>query len=284
MRHEPRTRHALDRAARAAHPAGQSRNAQLIDRLCALYPALQSLPPGELAAGLADQAETLSAAAGALLFDEGAPCRGFPMVLEGSIRVARGSPRGRQLELYRVTPGEMCVVSTACLIGHAPLSAHGQATAATELVLLGPEGFERWCSHASFRRYVFGVFADRLADLMALAEAVAFQRLDQRLAHALLGRGAHVHTTHQSLADELGTVREIVSRLLNRFERAGWVRLSRERIEVIDAAALRAAASGVVPASAPSACSVTQVTDARAAPAQTASHRPCGRVHRRRDS
>jgi len=77
-----------------------------------------------------------------------------------------------------------------------------------------------------------------------LAEAVAFQRLDQRLAHTLLGHGAVLRCTHQALADELGTVREIVSRLLSRFERSGWVALGRERIEVLDAPALRALASG----------------------------------------
>jgi CRP/FNR family transcriptional regulator len=108
------------------------------------------------------------------------------------VRVARGSPGGRVLELYRVTPGELCVVSTSCLFGSVPMSAHGQTTEATDLVLLTPAGFARWATHEPFRRYVFGVFADRLADLMALAEAVAFQRLDQRLAHALLGHGAGV--------------------------------------------------------------------------------------------
>ena len=80
--------------------------------------------------------------------------------------------------------------------------------------------------------------------VMALAEAVAFQRLDQRLATALLGRGAIVNATHQALADELGTVREIVTRLLRRFERAGWIALARERIELIDPAALRQLAAG----------------------------------------
>ena len=79
---------------------------------------------------------------------------------------------------------------------------------------------------------------------MTLAEAVAFQRLDQRLAQALLGRGTTLRSTHQALADELGTVREIVSRLLSRFERAGWVSLGRERIDVLDSAALRALANG----------------------------------------
>lgn len=216
----------------------------LADRLRALYPVIDAIPALEREHVLTHEALHAQVPAQALLFDEGAPCMGFPMVLQGSVRVARGTPGGRRLELYRVTPGELCVVSTSCLFGHAPLSAHGQASEATELVLLQPGGFERWCAHEPFRRYVFGVFADRLADLMALAEAVAFQRLDQRLAHALLGRGSTLHLTHQQLADELGTVREIVSRLLSRFERAGWVRLGRERVEVLDAAALRGLAAG----------------------------------------
>jgi CRP/FNR family transcriptional regulator len=213
-------------------------------RLIALYPVLASLSAAERDAVLGAPTHALTVPPGTVLFDEGAPCQGFPMVLSGSIRVARGSPGGRSLELYRVTPGELCVVSTACLFGTAPLAAHGQAVEGTELILIKPAGFESWCRHEPFRRYVFGIFADRLADLMALAEAVAFQRLDQRLAHALLGRGDTVFATHQSLADELGTVREIVSRLLSRFERAGWVRLARERVEILDAAALRTLSAG----------------------------------------
>jgi CRP/FNR family transcriptional regulator len=86
------------------------------------------------------------------------------------------------------------------------------------------------------------VFGERLADLMTLVEAVAFQRLDQRLAAALLGHGAVLHATHQALADQLGTAREIVTRLLRRFERDGLVELGRERIVMLDAAALRAIA------------------------------------------
>lgn len=219
-------------------------NPTTADRLTALYPPLASIDDAERRAVLAHETQQATVPAGTVLFQEGAPCRGFPLVLSGAVRVARGSPAGRTLELYRVTPGELCVVSTSCLFGQQPLTAHGQTTEATELVLLSPAGFDRWVRHEPFRRFVFGVFADRLADLMALAEAVAFQRLDQRLAHALLGHGASVHTTHQALADELGTVREIVTRLLKRFERAGWVRLARERIDVLDSAALRAMAGG----------------------------------------
>jgi CRP/FNR family transcriptional regulator len=214
------------------------------DRLTALYPPLADIDAAERDSVLAHETQQATVPAGTVLFQEGAPCRGFPLVLSGAVRVARGSPGGRTLELYRVTPGELCVVSTSCLFGQLPLTAHGQTTETTELVLLSPAGFERWVRHEPFRRFVFGVFADRLADLMALVEAVAFQRLDQRLAHALLGHGPRVHTTHQALADELGTVREIVTRLLKRFERAGWVGLARERIDVLDSAALRAMAGG----------------------------------------
>lgn len=165
------------------------------------YPALAGLPPADLAHVIASQAQTFAAPAGALLFDEGHPCQGFPMLLEP----VRG-------------------------------------------LLLSPAGLQRWCAHEPFRSFVFGLFGERLAELMALAEAVAFQRLDQRLAQALLGHGPQLHTTHQALADSLGTVREIVSRLPARFERAGWVRLGRERIEIADSAALRALAAGEPPA------------------------------------
>ncbi len=219
----------------------------MLDRLIQHYPVLQALAVADVQTSLRDEAQLVQVPAGTVLFEEGKPCRGFPMVLDGAVRVARGSPGGRTLELYRVTPGELCVVSTSCLFGQTPLTAHGQTLASTELVLLSPAGFDRWVRHEPFRRFVFGIFADRLADLMTLAEAVAFQRLDQRLAQALLGRGTTLRSTHQALADELGTVREIVSRLLSRFERAGWVSLGRERIDVLDSAALRALAAGEPP-------------------------------------
>ncbi len=212
------------------------------------YPALSDLPRALREPVSPGEAQALEMPAGAVLFEEGNPCRGFPLVLAGEVRVARGSAQGRSLELYRVGPGELCVVSASGLFGHGGMSAHGVTTAPTRLLLLSPAGFERWLVHEPFRRFVFGVFADRLSDLMSLAEAVAFQRLDQRLAAALLGRGQTVQATHQALADELGTVREIVTRLLKRFERAGWVALGRERIDLRDAVALRALAAGDTPA------------------------------------
>jgi CRP/FNR family transcriptional regulator len=216
----------------------------LRDRLLPLYPFLGEIPEPLLSSVMSTETRLLRVSAGTELFHEGAPCQGFPLLLQGELRVARGSSQGRALELYRVTPGELCVVSTSCVFGHVPLVAHGVAVTPSELLVLSPAGFDQWIGVEPFRRFVLGVFADRLADLMSLAEAVAFQRLDQRLAAALLGHGVSVSATHQALADELGTVREIVTRLLKRFERSGWVALGREHIELRDAAALRALASG----------------------------------------
>jgi CRP/FNR family transcriptional regulator len=217
--------------------------ATLSSALGAQYPSVAALDPATCDKVLMHDAQTIDAPAGTVLFDEGAPCRGFPLVLDGEIRIARGSPQGRSLELYRVSPGELCVVSTSCVFGRHAMVAHGIAARPTRLVVLSPRGFDAWCDQEPFRRFVFGVFAERLADLMALVEAVAFQRLDQRLATALLGHGVVVHASHQALADQLGTVREIVTRLLKQFERSGWVRLARERIELVDAAALRRVAA-----------------------------------------
>ena len=215
----------------------------LVALLSGLYPVLADSPPPGWQHDLAALGAPIEVPAGTVLFDEGSPCRGFPLVLAGEVQVARGAPQGRAIELYRVQPGEICVVSAACLFGQAALAAHGVALQPCRLLLLPAPVFMRWSDHEPFRRYVFGLFASRMTDLIALTEAVAFQRLDQRLAAALLGRGAVLQVTHQQLADELGTVREMVTRLLKRFEQAGWVALGRERVQVLDAVALRAAAS-----------------------------------------
>jgi CRP/FNR family transcriptional regulator len=214
------------------------------NQLHALYPAMVTAldPAATLALPVMD------VPAGTTLFRETDPCQGFPLLLSGEVRVSRSASNGRELELYRVLPGEMCLVSSACLFAGQVFNAHGVTTQPTRLVAMPPPQFRAAMAHEGFRDYVMGLFAARMADLTGLIEAVAFQRLDSRLAATLLGHGSQVHTTHQSLADELGTVREIVTRLLHRFERAGWVSLSRECITIRDSAALRQlAAQGMRP-------------------------------------
>jgi len=204
-----------------------------VQNLLTLYPAMGALPT------LLDRLQMVQVPAGTPLFREHDTCRGFPMVLRGEVRVSRSAANGRELELYRVQPGEMCLVSSAGLFAGQPLTAHGVTTTDTTLTLLSPPDFEIAMADPGFRSFVLGLFAQRMADLTSLIEAVAFQRLDSRLAATLLGHGQQVRATHQALADELGTVREIITRLLHRFERDGLVELSRECITICDSAALR---------------------------------------------
>jgi CRP/FNR family transcriptional regulator len=206
----------------------------------ALYPALAHVVPSLRALGAA--AEPMHVPVGTVLFDEKAACQGFPLVLEGEVKVSRHSGDGRSLELYRVVPGELCLVSSASLFRSAPLVAQGLTTRPTSLLLITPSVFVQWLETPVFRNDILGLFAERMADLTGLIDAVAFQRLDQRLAATLLGRGQNLALSHQQLADELGTVREMVSRLLRRFEREGWVELARANILIRNSKALRAVA------------------------------------------
>jgi CRP/FNR family transcriptional regulator len=206
--------------------------------LLARFPFFAGLPPARLAALLA-QAQLTRAQKGTVLFRPGQPCRGFPLLLEGSVRVSQTAPSGREIVLYHVGPGQGCLLSGSCLLGHSDYAASGVAETEVTLVAIPPALFQQLLlEHEPFRRFVFGMYGERLAQVMELVEEVAFRRLDARLARLLVQRGPVVAATQQKLADELGSVREIVSRLLRQFESRGWVELGRERIIVRDARAL----------------------------------------------
>ncbi|WP_237247984.1 Crp/Fnr family transcriptional regulator [Sideroxyarcus emersonii] len=184
-------------------------------------------------------ANVVNVPAGAIVFDECQPCQGFPLLLSGNIRIIKASANGRELPLYRVSPGDSCILSSSCLLGRANYQARGIAELDTVMVALSPDMFEKLLAvHKPFQDYIFGMFSERLADLMQLLSAVAFQKLDQRLAALLANKPSPFQTTHQALADELGSVREIVSRLLKSFAEKGWIRLEREQIEIVEANSL----------------------------------------------
>lgn len=208
-------------------------------RLLALYPALASLAPEEIAAICRPDA-TAIIPEGTELFAERHACRGFPLLIAGSIKVVKNTPAGREMLLYRVEPGGSCVITSSCLLGHTSYTARGIAETPLRLLMLPTALFEKLIAgNAAFRDFVFHLLAERIAELMLLVEEVAFHRLDQRLAKLLLGKGEPIHATHQTLADELGSVREIVSRLLKGFAAQGLVTLGRERIDLVDRDGLR---------------------------------------------
>jgi CRP/FNR family transcriptional regulator len=202
------------------------------------FPFFAGLSAARLEA-LLNQAQLVRAPEGSVMFRPGQPCRGFPLLLEGSVRVSQTSPAGREIVLYHVEPGQGCLLSGGCLLGNADYAACGVAETEVTLLSIPPALFQQLLvEHEPFRRFVFGMYGERLAQVMQLVEEVAFRRLDSRLAQLLVQRGPVVAATQQKLADELGSVREIVSRLLRQFESRGWVELGRERITVRDPRAL----------------------------------------------
>lgn len=187
---------------------------------------------------------------GAAAFRPGQPCAHWLIVCAGQVRVSRVSEGGREIVLYRVHPGESCVLTTAGLLEGASYDAEAIAETEVEALLLPAAEFLRLIAEQpSFRRFAFAAYAARIAALMELAEELAFDEVGTRLARRLLALRApdgSVPATHEALAAELGTAREVVSRRLKAFERAGHVTLARGRIVVVDADGLAAAAHASV--------------------------------------
>ena len=204
------------------------------------FPAFSGMP-ATLLDKVASQLQHLAAPGGATLFDTGSTCKALPLVLEGSIKVCKRSESGREIRLYQVRPGELCIVTVGCLLGGTPYPATGTTeTPLRALALPRPLFMELMEAHRPFREWVFHIFTERITGLMQLVEEVAFHKLDQRLAGWLAARAPLATASHQTIADELGSVREIISRLLRQFEDQGLVRLGRERIEILDKARLQA--------------------------------------------
>jgi len=174
--------------------------------------------------------------AGSRLFRETERCRHFMWLLEGTVRVFKHSRGGREITLYRVTPGELCVLSLQCLLCNEGFPAEAVAEDELTAVVLGRPDFDRAIDDSrEFRRYLLQVLSRRMSQVVQLVSEVTFQRLELRLA-CLLGQlfersgGGPLRTTHAQLARELGTTREMVSRILKEFEHQQCIELHRGEI------------------------------------------------------
>jgi len=170
------------------------------------------------------------------------------LLLDGTVRVQQLSKYGREIVLYRVYSGESCVLTTACLIASENYSAHGIAESDVEAVTIPVRLFDDLISQSPvFRQFVFTAYSQRITELIHVIEDVAFQRIDVRLADKLLelSRGeSRVRITHQELATELGSAREVVSRQLSEFQRRKWIKQSRGSVQLLDTASLGELAEG----------------------------------------
>ena len=167
------------------------------------------------------------------------------MIIAWRSRVSAQSRGGRELVLYRVRPGQTCTVTASCLLSGAPYPARGVVEDPISGVFLSRPTFRELVdSSAPFRDFVFSILTSRIDHLMEVVSEVAFHKLDLRLASRLLELGPTIEMTHQQLADEIGSTREMVSRILEAFADRGWVGLGRKRIEIIDVDALRGEIDG----------------------------------------
>lgn len=179
---------------------------------------------------------------GAEYFREGGQCRQVALIGRGSVRVYKKGETGREITLYYVNPGETCILSASCVLGERAYPANAVVEEETEALVLDA-GFFRSAvsSREDVRRFVFETLSRRMTEVLTLLEEISFGRMDRRLADFLSrrfgekgGDSGVIAMTHEQIAGELGTAREVVSRLLKELERSGAIGLSRGRITLMD--------------------------------------------------
>jgi CRP/FNR family transcriptional regulator len=184
---------------------------------------------------------------GAFLFRDGDRCEHFTLVGRGSVRVFKTGETGREITLYHVQAGESCLMNTLCVFLGTPARATALVEAPLEALAFPRPVFLEWLqTNDAVRSFIFETMARRLFDVMTLVEEIAFGKMDLRLAHLLCRRFANnglplraISTTHEEIAGELGTAREVVSRLLKEFERLRLLETARGRILLRGEDALR---------------------------------------------
>jgi len=183
---------------------------------------------------------------GSILFRPGDPAQGFVLVLQGRVEVHLTGPTGREIMLYAVEPGQSCVQTTLGLLGGELYTGEALAATDAQIVIIPKAMFlAQMDSDPGFRSFVLQAFARRMQDVTRLLERVAFGRVEGRLAGALLdlAEGLEVQATQAELAARIGSAREVVSRRLDAFSRAGWVETDRGSVRILDPLALRHLAS-----------------------------------------
>lgn len=213
-------------------------------QLVTAFPFLQDVPPSAREA-LATQSVCVRLEPGQFICMEGHQCQHLALVTDGVARVYKMGESGREITLYRIEPGESCILTATCILGQEAFPAFAVTETPVEAVLIPASVFREWVAqYDPWRQYVFQLLSQRLGAVIAVVEEVTFRRMDARLASYLLDALGHsedadLHRTHEAIAADLGSSREVISRLLKDFEHAGAVRLARGTVHVLDPGALK---------------------------------------------
>ena len=209
-----------------------------------LFPYL-SHPGNESDARIAQAIREISLPVDAVAFRQGDSCANYLLVIEGSIKVLARSESGREIVLYRVQRGGSCVLTTSCLLSRSHYPAEGITETPVRALAIPANIFHQGLAEsAEFRQFVFDAYGQRLAEVIALVEEISFSQINRRLARYLLqhARGNELEITHQGLATELGSAREVISRQLKDFERQGWIEQQRGQIRLCNPEGLKSVA------------------------------------------
>lgn len=191
---------------------------------------------------LMEAAQLVNLPAKQQVFYPGSRCENYLLMVEGGVKTQLLSESGREVLLYHVGPGDSCVLTTSCLLSGDNYPAEGVTEVDITAFAISSHAFHRGIEQSAFfREFVFKNFATRLSNIIKRIESLVFSTIDVRLSLLLLSMGVPVlHKTHQELAAELGTAREVISRHLKRFEAYGWIKITRGAIEIINPLALQA--------------------------------------------
>jgi CRP/FNR family transcriptional regulator len=210
-----------------------------MQKLAILYPVLRELPVS-LIRIVRETSHDLELQAGQVLFDAGADCEYLPLLKTGSIRVVMPLQTGWEILLYRVSSGQVCILTATCILSERRHLARVIADKDLKAVSISKDSFYRLIEGSSeFRRFLFSNYSISLLSALNCMEVALTQPIEQRLAHVLLEKRTDViNMTHQGLADEVGTAREVVSRILKDFEEKGMIKLKRGIVLIHDEKAL----------------------------------------------
>lgn len=160
-------------------------------------------------------------------------------ILKGTVRIYKISEQGREITLYRIENGQSCVLMMASILGETEYEASVSIETQIELLLISADVFRSWMDrYKPLRQFIYKQFIDRITAVTNLLESVAFKPIQLRLANFLLEATSEtsstLNITHDQLAVELGTAREVVSRTLKEFQSKGILALSRGKIRILD--------------------------------------------------
>ena len=191
----------------------------------------------------------ITAPAGTIICRSGDICQHLIILREGRVRVYHPATDGRSITLYHVGKDESCILTASCIINGAVFPAIAETETDAKGYAIPAAKVQEWMqSEPQWQQYLFGLLAERMASLIELVDALAFRRLDNRLAEWLLlqselAQTLQIKTTHQLIADDLASSREVISRLLKEFEREQLILLGRGDIKIIEIKKLHRIAS-----------------------------------------